>query len=233
MVKGKIAIRKINCSKSRQVTFFKRRTGLMKKARELSILCDAEIGVIIFSCTGKLYEYASTSMSSVIERYNKMKQDNQQQSITTEEIQFLKKEAESLMQQLRCVQECNRRLMGEEISKLSLEDLKNLENVLEMGLKNVRSRKDQSFMEEMRELKRKVEEVEQENVELRKKSRVGSRDHRESKGEFSGESSSSKDTSKIGAHAIPFKDEMPERILLQLSLQPKSHLLDAQKTASG
>ncbi|KAK3414087.1 hypothetical protein EUGRSUZ_I02596 [Eucalyptus grandis] len=87
MVKGKIAIRKINCSKSRQVTFFKRRTGLMKKARELSILCDAEIGVIIFSCTGKLYEYASTSMSSVIERYNKMKQDNQQQSITTEEIQ--------------------------------------------------------------------------------------------------------------------------------------------------
>ncbi|XP_030440897.2 MADS-box transcription factor 23-like isoform X1 [Syzygium oleosum] len=233
MVKGKIAIRKINCSKSRQVTFFKRRTGLIKKAKELSILCDAEIGVIIFSCTGKLYDYASTSMDSVIERYNKMKQVNQQQSITATEIQFFKKEADSLMQQLSCVQECNRRLRGEELSKLSLEDLKNLENVLELGLKNVRSRKDQSFMEEMRELKRKVDDVEQENVELRKKLRVGSRDHRESKGEFSAESSSSKDTSKIGAQAIQFKDDMPERILLQLSLQPKPYLLDAQESASG
>ncbi|KAI6701587.1 hypothetical protein NL676_015911 [Syzygium grande] len=219
MVKGKIAIRKINCSKSRQVTFFKRRTGLIKKAKELSILCDAEIGVIIFSCTGKLYDYASTSMDSVIERYNKMKQVNQQQSITATEIQFFKKEAESLMQQLSSVQECNRRLRGEELSKLSLEDLKNLENVLELGLKNVRSRK--------------VDDVEQENVELRKKLRVGSRDHRESKGEFSAESSSSKDTSKIGAQAIQFKDDMPERILLQLSLQPKPYLLDAQESASG
>ncbi|PKI65720.1 hypothetical protein CRG98_013909 [Punica granatum] len=60
MVKGKIVIRKINCSKSRQVTFFKRRTGLFKKAKELSILCDAEIGLIIFSCTGKVYDFAST-----------------------------------------------------------------------------------------------------------------------------------------------------------------------------
>ncbi|XP_056163245.1 MADS-box transcription factor 23-like isoform X3 [Syzygium oleosum] len=233
MVKGKIAIRKINCSKSRQVTFFKRRTGLIKKAKELSILCDAEIGVIIFSCTGKLYDYASTSMSSVIERYNTMKQDNRQQSITAAEIQFLKKDAESMMQQLRCLQECNRRLMGEELSKLSLEDLKNLENVLEMGLKNVRSRKEQNFVEEMRELKRKVDDVEQENVELRKKSKVIGRDYRESEGEFSAETSSSKEISKMSAQAIPDKDDIPERLLLQLSLQSKPYLLDEQKTTSG
>ncbi|KAI6701590.1 hypothetical protein NL676_015914 [Syzygium grande] len=233
MVKGKIAIRKINCSKSRQVTFFKRRTGLIKKAKELSILCDAEIGVIIFSCTGKLYDYASTSMSSVIERYNTMKQDNRQQSITAAEIQFLKKDAESMMQQLRCLQECNRRLMGEELSKLSLEDLKNLENVLEMGLKSVRSRKEQSFVEEMSELKRKVNDVEQENVELRKKSKVVGRDYRESEGEFSAETSSSKEMSKMSAQAIPDKDDIPERLFLQLSLQSKPYLLDEQKTASG
>ncbi|KAL3723998.1 hypothetical protein ACJRO7_036076 [Eucalyptus globulus] len=233
MVKGKIAIRKINCSKSRQVTFFKRRTGLLKKAKELSILCDAEIGVIIFSCTGKLYEYASTSMSSVIERYNSMKQDKEQQSNTSTEIQFLKKETESMMQQLRCLQECNRRLMGEELSKLSLEDLKNLENVLEMGLKNVRSRKDQSFMEEMRELKRKLDHVEQDNVELRKKSKVVGRDDGESEGEFSAETSSRKEMSKMSAQAIPDKDDSPECLLLQLTLQPKPYLLDAQKTASG
>ncbi|XP_030539244.1 MADS-box transcription factor 23-like isoform X1 [Rhodamnia argentea] len=233
MVKGKIAIRKINCSKSRQVTFFKRRTGLMKKAKELSILCDAEIGVIIFSCTGKLYDYASTSMKSVIERYNKMKQENQQQPLIATEIQFLQKEAESLKQQLKCLQECNRRLMGKELSKLSLEDLKQLENILEMGLKNIRSRKDQSFMEEMRELKRKVDDVEQENVELRKKLRVKSGDYIEFKGEFSAETSWSKEMSQMSAQAIPDKDDIPERILLQLSLQPKPYLLDAQKIASG
>ncbi|KAJ6692295.1 AGAMOUS-LIKE MADS-BOX PROTEIN AGL16 [Salix purpurea] len=60
MGRGKIVIRRIDNSTSRQVTFSKRRSGLLKKAKELSILCDAEIGVIIFSSTGKLYDYANT-----------------------------------------------------------------------------------------------------------------------------------------------------------------------------
>ncbi|XP_058007279.1 MADS-box transcription factor ANR1 isoform X2 [Hevea brasiliensis] len=78
MGRGKIVIRRIDNSTSRQVTFSKRRSGLLKKARELSILCDAEVGVIIFSSTGKLYDYASTSMNSVIERYNKLKEEQNQ-----------------------------------------------------------------------------------------------------------------------------------------------------------
>ncbi|KAL9321347.1 hypothetical protein ACSQ67_013186 [Phaseolus vulgaris] len=60
MGRGKIAIRRIDNSTSRQVTFSKRRNGLLKKARELSILCDAEVGLMVFSSTGKLYDYAST-----------------------------------------------------------------------------------------------------------------------------------------------------------------------------
>ncbi|CAL5329524.1 unnamed protein product [Camellia sinensis] len=60
MGRGKIVIRRIDNSSSRQVTFSKRRNGLLKKAKELSILCDAEVGLIIFSSTGKLYDYAST-----------------------------------------------------------------------------------------------------------------------------------------------------------------------------
>lgn len=55
-----MVIQRIDNTTSRQVTFSKRRTGLIKKARELSILCDAHLGLIIFSSTGKLYEYAST-----------------------------------------------------------------------------------------------------------------------------------------------------------------------------
>ncbi|KAL1344764.1 agamous-like MADS-box protein AGL16 isoform X7 [Arachis hypogaea] len=60
MGRGKIVIRRIDNSTSRQVTFSKRRSGLLKKAKELSILCDAEVGVTIFSSTGKLYDYASS-----------------------------------------------------------------------------------------------------------------------------------------------------------------------------
>ncbi|CAM8915561.1 unnamed protein product [Rhodiola kirilowii] len=63
MGRGKIVIERINNTTSRQVTFSKRRKGLLKKARELSILCDVQVGVMIFSSTGKLYEFASNSRS--------------------------------------------------------------------------------------------------------------------------------------------------------------------------
>ncbi|RVW40805.1 Agamous-like MADS-box protein AGL15 [Vitis vinifera] len=61
MGRGKIEIKKIENANSRQVTFSKRRVGLLKKASELAILCDAQVGVIIFSNTGKLFEFSSTS----------------------------------------------------------------------------------------------------------------------------------------------------------------------------
>ncbi|MBA0707603.1 hypothetical protein Golax_019633, partial [Gossypium laxum] len=73
MGRGKIEIKKIENLNSRQVTFSKRRNGLLKKARELCILCDAEVGVIIFSTTGKLYQWSSTSMEDTLLRYNRGK----------------------------------------------------------------------------------------------------------------------------------------------------------------
>lgn len=60
MGRGKIVIRRIDNSTSRQVTFSKRRGGLFKKAKELAILCDAEVGLVVFSSTSRLYEYASS-----------------------------------------------------------------------------------------------------------------------------------------------------------------------------
>ena len=66
MGRGKIVIRRIDNPTSRQVTFSKRRNGLMKKAKELAILCDAEVGVMIFSSTGKLYDFSSTRSDSKI-----------------------------------------------------------------------------------------------------------------------------------------------------------------------
>ncbi|KAK1557874.1 hypothetical protein EZV62_027614 [Acer yangbiense] len=71
MGRGKIAIKRIENRTNRQVTFSKRRAGLLKKTHELSVLCDAHIGLIIFSTTGKLYQYCTetTSMEEIIRRY--------------------------------------------------------------------------------------------------------------------------------------------------------------------
>ena len=55
--------------RNRQVTFTKRKFGLMKKAYELSVLCDCEISVIIFNSHNKLFQYASTDMDKVLLKY--------------------------------------------------------------------------------------------------------------------------------------------------------------------
>lgn len=57
--RGKIEIKRIENTTNRQVTFCKRRSGLLKKAYELSVLCDAEVALVVFSNRGRLYEYAN------------------------------------------------------------------------------------------------------------------------------------------------------------------------------
>jgi MADS-box transcription factor len=61
MGRGRVELKRIENKINRQVTFAKRRNGLLKKAYELSVLCDAEVALIIFSTRGKLYEFCSSS----------------------------------------------------------------------------------------------------------------------------------------------------------------------------
>ncbi|XP_028783680.1 MADS-box transcription factor 23-like isoform X1 [Neltuma alba] len=180
MGRGKIAIKRIDNSTNRQVTFSKRRSGLLKKAKELAILCDAQVGVIVFSSTGKLYEYGSSSMKSTIDRYNKQKdQEHHPLMNPASEAKFWQREATVLRQQLQHLQELHRQFMGEQLSGLGINELKNLENQLEMSLKNVQIKKDQILTDEIKELQHKGHQIRQENVQLHKTVEVISKENAE------------------------------------------------------
>ncbi|KAI0492964.1 hypothetical protein KFK09_027240 [Dendrobium nobile] len=168
MGRGKIAIRRIDNTTTRQVTFSKRRNGLLKKARELAVLCDAEIGLIVFSNTDRLYDYASTSMKSVIERYSKIKEDRHLVMHSNSEIQFWRREATCLRQQLHNLQENYRQLMGD-VNGLGLRDLQTLENQLKASLQAIRKKKDQVLIDETQDLIQKVRIMDREYMDLFKK----------------------------------------------------------------
>ena len=64
MGRRKIEMKRIEDKSNRQVTFSKRRSGLIKKARELSVLCDVDVALLVFSNRGRLYEFFSGASSS-------------------------------------------------------------------------------------------------------------------------------------------------------------------------
>ncbi|XVE66604.1 hypothetical protein DITRI_Ditri08aG0091800 [Diplodiscus trichospermus] len=168
MTRQKIQIKKIDNTAARQVTFSKRRRGLFKKAHELSTLCDAEIALVVFSATGKLFEYSSTSTRQVIERRNlRSERIDRLDPVPSLELQFDIGRYATLSRELA---EKNRelgQLMGEELQGLDLEELNNLEKLLEGALRRVTETKDEQFFKEISNLKRKGTQLMEENKQLK------------------------------------------------------------------
>ncbi|XVF87192.1 hypothetical protein PTKIN_Ptkin18bG0099500 [Pterospermum kingtungense] len=69
MGRRKITMEMVKDSGSRQVTFSKRRSGLFKKANELTTLCAAQIAVVVFSPGGRPYSFGHPSVEAVTERF--------------------------------------------------------------------------------------------------------------------------------------------------------------------
>lgn len=69
MGRQKIEIKKIEDIDARQVCFSKRRSSLCKKASELSILCGAEVAIVVFFPAGKVFSFGHPSVDCVVQRF--------------------------------------------------------------------------------------------------------------------------------------------------------------------
>ncbi|KAG6784715.1 hypothetical protein POTOM_010415 [Populus tomentosa] len=131
MVRGKTQMRRIENATSRQVTFSKRRNGLLKKAFELSVLCDAEVAVIVFSPRGKLYEFGSSSVQETIERYQRhVKESNTNKQTSEQNVEQLKGEAAGMIKKIEIL-EVSKRFKGlNQVFRDQIEQLKQKEKLL-------------------------------------------------------------------------------------------------------
>ncbi|KAK4758607.1 hypothetical protein SAY87_019908 [Trapa incisa] len=174
MVRGKTQMKRIENATSRQVTFSKRRNGLLKKAFELSVLCDAEIALVIFSPRGKLYEFASSSMHGTLERYMKLTKDTRKEEkhSNEQEIQLLRQETKHLKEKMELLETSRRRLLGGGSEDCSIEELQQIEQQLELSVGSVRARKNQLFKEQIEKLKEKEMALCAENALLLEKCEI-------------------------------------------------------------
>ncbi|XP_028087325.1 MADS-box protein SOC1-like isoform X1 [Camellia sinensis] len=179
MVRGKTQMKRIENATSRQVTFSKRRSGLLKKAFELSVLCDAEVALIIFSPKGRLYEFSNSrclSISKTIERYqrNTKEQDGSGRKEAEENLQHLKEEAVSMSQKIELIEASKRKLLGDCLESCCINELQLIEEQLEKSLHNIRARKTLLYKEKIEQLKEEEKILTEENQKLREKCEVRS-----------------------------------------------------------
>lgn len=167
-------MRRIENATSRQVTFSKRRNGLLKKAFELSVLCDAQVGLIIFSPRAKLFEFSSSSMQETIERYRRHTKDvikGEKPAVEQNTMQNLKHETTTsdMMKKIELLETSKRKLLGESLGSCSLEELQQMEHQLERSVNIIRARKMEVHREQIEKLKENVKDLASENVMLLEK----------------------------------------------------------------
>ncbi|WCJ22083.1 MADS-box transcription factor 1 [Euphorbia peplus] len=170
MGRGRVELKRIENKINRQVTFAKRRNGLLKKAYELSVLCDAEVALIIFSNRGKLYEFCSSpSMTKTIDKYQRCSYGTLETNKSMLETQSCYQEYLKLKARVEALQRSQRNFLGEDLGQLHTDELEHLETQLDSSLKQIRLNKTTFLLNQLSELQKKEEVLLETNNTLRKK----------------------------------------------------------------
>ncbi|CAL9770972.1 unnamed protein product [Musa acuminata subsp. burmannicoides] len=179
MAREKIQIKKISNATARQVTFSKRRRGLFKKAEELSILCDAEVALIVFSSTGKLFEFSSSSMKEILEKHTTHSKNLEKAEAPLIDLNLDDSNYTSLSNQIADASLQLRQMRGEELQGLTIHELLQLEKTLEEGLRKVLETKGQHIMEQINDLQEKGKKLMEDNERLRKQVEMMAREEKQ------------------------------------------------------
>ncbi|KAJ0261011.1 Developmental protein SEPALLATA 1 [Hirschfeldia incana] len=181
MGRGRVELKRIENKINRQVTFAKRRNGLLKKAYELSVLCDAEVALIIFSNRGKLYEFCSSpNMIKTLERYQKCSYGSiEVNNKPAKELENSYREYLKLKGRYEGLQRQQRNLLGEDLGPLNSKELEQIERQLDGSLKQVRSIKTQYMLDQLSDLQTKEQMLLETNRALAMKldDMIGVRSH--------------------------------------------------------
>ncbi|PIM99666.1 MADS box transcription factor [Handroanthus impetiginosus] len=169
MGRGRVQLKRIENKISRQVTFSKRRSGLLKKAQEISILCDAEVGLIVFSTKGKLFEFSTdSSMERIIEKYEEYAYSEKRANNDCERKENWCHEYPKLTARIELLQRNIRNYAGEDLDPLSLRELQNLEQQIDNALKRIRTRTNQLMNGSISQLQKKEKSLHEQNNLLAK-----------------------------------------------------------------
>ncbi|GFP92416.1 agamous-like mads-box protein agl15 [Phtheirospermum japonicum] len=170
MGRGKIEIKKIENTSARHVSFSKRRQGLFKKARELSILCDADVAIIIYSSSGRVYEYSSSDMTNILTRFNKCVESKQSPAVEHNAENQLQEsnDADVLKQEIEKLKSKQRQLLGKDLTDMDLQELHELDKQLHEGLMCVTKRKELMLTQQIEQSKTRKQQMMQENEILQR-----------------------------------------------------------------
>ncbi|CAN4092302.1 unnamed protein product [Withania somnifera] len=121
-------------------------------------------------------------------------------------------------------------MMGEELSGLSVKDLQNLENQLEISLRGVRVRKDEILIDEIQELNRKRNLIHQENMDLYKKVKLIRQENMELyKKVYGNKDSNGESRNSLIPNSLSINKDLHAPVNLQLS-QPQQQNYETSLT---
>uniref|UniRef100_A0ACD5UQS5 Uncharacterized protein n=1 Tax=Avena sativa TaxID=4498 RepID=A0ACD5UQS5_AVESA len=142
--RGRVLLRRIEDRRRRGICFRKRRAGLVKKAEELAVLCDADVALLVVSpFDGTFHRFAAPkTMDNIVKRYQ-----NSPAAQKRVHSRSLLKERRSKDFQVP-IAATDRRPSNDDmsidessISQLTIEQLSQIERKVEYALRNTKARK--------------------------------------------------------------------------------------------